>query len=393
MQTTIAGQVQWGWLGASVARTVAAVGWERLAVPRVRGVSSVPPRIESITPAWLTGALCAGVPGAEVVGLELGDRSSGTSVRRQLRLTYNAAGNAAGLPHSVFVKSTPSVLTRIANGITGTSVTEAGFYNELRPFVDLEAPVGFHSASSSRSYRSVHLLEDLTATRGATFCTPLTPIGRAQAEEIVVQLATLHSAPGLKPYARRPPSWLRTYRQWWAAAFRVADIRKYHEKGLIAAADVLPSELRGRSTELWAAFERSIDAHEAASSVIHNDVHLGNWYVTGDGHMGLCDWQCVAVGSGARDLAYALVTALAPEHRRAWERELVDLYVERVTATPTPVDRAEMWDRYRAQVVGALLMWTPTLSRPPVLPDMQPREVALEMLRRIGAAISDVDVM
>jgi hypothetical protein len=38
-------------------------------------------------------------------------------------------------------------------------------------------------------------------------------------------------------------------------------------------------------------------------------------------------------------------------------------------------------------------MWTPTLSRPPVLPDMQPRAVSLEMIRRITVAITDLSTL
>lgn len=46
--------------------------------------------------------------------------------------------------------------------------------------------------------------------------------------------------------------------------------------------------------------------------LIHSDVHIGNWYRTGAGKMGLCDWQCLARGHWSRDFAYAVTAALTP---------------------------------------------------------------------------------
>jgi aminoglycoside phosphotransferase (APT) family kinase protein len=367
------------------------VGWERLAVRHTTDIDDVPPRIEAVTPAWLTGALCAAHPGARVEDVRFGMGSSGTSVRRQLLLTYNDAGTDAGLPPSVFAKSTPSVLTRMANGATGVSPAEAGFYREIRPLLDVRAPVGFHSAVDPRTFRSIHLLEDLVATSDATFCTPTTPISRAQAEEVVTTLATLHGTPALRPFIDRPPGWLPTYSRWWERGISTAAVRRYHRKGFREAADVVPPELHGKGDDLWQAFLESVAAHHRLPpTLLHGDVHLGNWYIDGSGAMGLCDWQCICIGNGSRDLAYAVATALSVEDRRAWEHDLVGLYVDRLrSAGGASVSIAETWDAYRSQLPGALLMWTPTHSPPPMMPNMQPREVAREMIRRITTAISD----
>jgi aminoglycoside phosphotransferase (APT) family kinase protein len=382
-------------MAAVGARTAASVAWERLAVRDVERLDEVPPRIEAVTPAWLSAALCGGHPGARVEEVTFGPGSSGTSVRRQLLLTYNAAGRDAGLPPSLFAKSTPTVLTRIANGASGTTAAEAGFYREIRPAIEVEAPRGYHSAFESRSLRSIHLLEDLVATRGASFCTPTTPISRAQAEQIVTNLAALHSAAGVRRFVEAPPPWVRTYATWWEWGLTAANVRRYHLKGFADASEVVPDELHGRGGDLFQLFVRSVASHGGLPpTLIHNDVHLGNWYVTGDGAMGLCDWQCVCIGHGSRDLAYALVTTLPVDDRRAWERELVALYVERLRSLGAdPGSRDDTWDRYRQQIVGALLMWTPTHSPPPLLPDMQPREVSREMIRRISTAILDHEVL
>ncbi|WP_158085895.1 hypothetical protein [Mycobacterium arosiense] len=43
------------------------------------------------------------------------------------------------------------------------------------------------------------------------------------------------------------------------------------------------------------------------------------------------------------------------------------------------------------QLLGALVMWTPTYRPPPLMPDMQSAEVTEAMLRRIGTAIVDLE--
>jgi hypothetical protein len=67
----------------------------------------------------------------------------------------------------------------------------------------------------------------------------------------------------------------------------------------------------------WNAVLRSIALHDGRpATLLHNDVHLGNWYRTADGRMGLCDWQAVVLGHWSRDLAYAGVLAgLEPRQR------------------------------------------------------------------------------
>ena len=121
-------------------------------------------------------------------------------------------------------------------------------------------------------------------------------------------------------------------------------------------------------------------------------MHLGNWYVTGDGTMGIGDWATVCVGHWARDVAYALSTTLEVEDRRAWERDLLERYLGRMAERcRMTTSFADAWERYRAHTFAALFMWTPTLCHPPTMPDMQPREMAMEMIRRITAAISDLE--
>jgi aminoglycoside phosphotransferase (APT) family kinase protein len=54
---------------------------------------------------------------------------------------------------------------------------------------------------------------------------------------------------------------------------------------------VIAPELYDRRAEVPEALEESlkIDA-TGPQTLLHGDVHPGNWYVAGDGRMGLYDW-------------------------------------------------------------------------------------------------------
>jgi hypothetical protein len=335
--------------------------------------------------------MAAKAPGARALAVEVSGGHSGSSVRRQVRVRWNEAGAAAGLATHLFAKTTPTLLTRLSSGMAAAG--EGRFFRELRAELPVEAPVLVHSAYDRASGRSIHLFEDLTATRGASFCDWRTATSRAQAEQIVDTLAAFHGAYYGSPRFASDLRWVTTYE----AFFRTGEkngIREGHDRAMVAAADVVPGALLARKNEIWPAAVRALAMHEREPrTLLHSDVHLGNWYVTRDGRMGLCDWALVCKGHWARDVAYALATTLAVADRRAWERDLLRRYLIRMRERGLAISEDGAWDRYRAQTFAALLMWTPTLCHPPTMPDMQPEAMSREMIARIGAAIADLDAL
>lgn len=279
--------------------------------------------------------------------------------------------------------------------VVPTMKIEADFFNTVRPLVEIEAPVGYHSAFDLRSGRAIHLLEDLVATKNATFPEVTTTITRSQADDAVDVLAALHARfmgerdlPGLFPQLQ---TWPVVYQRMATSM----DLERYNQRGMDKAADVLPPSLRARRDEVWPAIVRASDVHDRLpQTLIHGDVHLANWYMTGEGRMGLLDWQCVSRGHWSHDLAYAITAILDTEQRRAWERELLERYCERLRelgAAAISFDD-ELWPNYRQQVLGAFALWTPTYRPPAFAPkNMQPPELSLEMIRRFATAIDDLD--
>jgi aminoglycoside phosphotransferase (APT) family kinase protein len=369
--------------------------YERTVHPMARTLDDVPCSPAAITPEWLTAAICASTPGAAVTRVAVEAVSAGTQERHRLRIQYNEAGQRAGLPGSIFTKSLPSFVTRMIAGFSGHARVEGGFYQHVRPLLAIEAPTCFYSTYDRQTFSAIHLLEDLVATKQATFCGHTTTVTRAMAEDQVDLLATLHGRFYGDTTLGERFRWLADYPRWFTIGAEKMQTEHYTQKALDAAAALMPARLMQRRLEVWPATMRALAVHESEpATFLHSDVHIGNWYQTGAGRMGLCDWQCPSRGHFSRDLAYALSSALEPQDRRAWERDLVARYLERLAEHGAPrldFDRAFTW--YRQQLLHAFAMWTITLRHSPLLPSMQSEAMTLAMMQRIATAIDDLDTL
>ena len=352
----------------------------------------IPISYEAITPQWLTAVLCAPHAGAEVTACTLGPRDEGTSSRRRIHLQYNAAGQAAGLPATVFCKSTQSIKSRFQLALNGFAEGEVLFFKYLCPELDIEAPQCLFANFNSHTYNSIIIMRDMAGS--ATFCRHDEPMTLARAQSQMRLLATLHGKYYGQTADTPPLSHLRT----WEYTFTSTADNGFAEacpRGFEMAEQVIPSRLFKRAVEIWPATLASVARHAALPhSLVHSDVHLKNWYITAAGEMGLNDWQCVCRGHWGRDLSYALSTALEIEDRRRWERDLLTYYLDHLHAAGVPeINFDAAWTIYRQQLFGALAWWTGTLGQPPNAPEMQPKDSSLQFIGRMATAIDDLDAL
>ncbi len=355
--------------------------------------SELPQCYEDISPEWLTDVLCNAHDGAEVRACELSPPDNGSSNRRKIRVEYNAAGTQAGLPTALFCKASHDLGNRIMLGVAGAAHAEVTFYNEIRPLLNIEAPQPYFARLDEHNYNSIILLKDLSTT-GTEFCSHKTEMTRARAESQIRLLAELHGKgyqdPRIKQQLARFISWPQFFQNTCAFGMREGS-----EQGFLAAEAVIPPQLYRRAAEIWPATVASVEHHnQLPHTLAHGDVHLKNWYVAAHGEMGLSDWQCTTHAYWARDFAYTISTALRIEDRRVWERELLRLYLDRLHAAGGPaIGFDDAWTHYRQQLMSSLTWWTVTLTPAPGMPDMQPRDITLEFIRRIATAIDDVDAL
>jgi aminoglycoside phosphotransferase (APT) family kinase protein len=162
-------------------------------------------------------------------------------------------------------------------------------------------------------------------------------------------------------------------------------------KGFLAAEATIPPALFRRHAEIWPATLNSIAVHGTQPRTFtHNDVHLRNWYIAPNGQMALCDWQNFASGHWGRDFAYAISTSLTIADRRAWEKDLLHHYLDRLQAAGGPVVAFDdAWKFYRQHLFSTLAWWTATLA----VGTTQPGDAMHILIGRIATAIDDLDAL
>ena len=377
-----------------VAGRLALTGGHRAAelLPFGRGEHEAPASVADITPRWLTRALCAEVPGAQVIDFRATGPTSQTTSRSTLHLTYNEAGVEGGLPTSVFAKLTATLRQRMFLGLIRCIEGEPLFYRDIRPQLDLECPRGYHGAVEQGSWRSVVLIEDIAATRGATFQHATTPITRDGIESLLSVMAGYHGAMWQSAAIARAP-WLKSPLDHFDNTSAFLNMRARVEVGIRRAADVVPPRIRQHASDLWEPFIASMEgASSGPATLLHGDPHVGNTYRTASGTTALLDWQVCMKGSWAFDYAYAVATALAVDDRREWEQDLLAFYLDALRdagGSPPPFDEA--FRLYRQCLMYPFHTWTTVLGRSAVQPLMQEEDVCLLIIERLAHAIDDLN--
>jgi len=230
----------------------------------------------------------------------------------------------------------------------------------------------------------------------AEFCTHKTHIDREHANRLVDTLAKLHSRFYQSPELGTAALPFKTWPTWWDDNLKATPTYgEACDTGFGAAQALIPERLFRRRAEVWPATMRSAELHHGLpQTLIHCDVHLGNWYIAKSGDMGLGDWHCTSTGHWSRDFVYSTITALTVENRRRWEEDLLRRYLERMAEYGVPkINFAEAWLHIRRQLPSALSFWTITLRPAPGMPDMQPEDTSYEFVKRLAVAADDYEVL
>ncbi|WP_322754825.1 phosphotransferase [Frankia sp. Cas3] len=359
-------------------------------------MASLPRSAEDLTPAMLTTLLRPAHPTVVVDGVDLigatrvgvatatGEKAS-TADRLTLGLRY-APGCDAGLPPRMFLKTLlvgedQSGLPRAAPAMYRT---EIGFYREVRPQLDVEAPRMFFGDLDDETGQFVVLIEDLSL-RDATYPNALGSLTREQAAALLAELAKVHAAYWSSSDLHEVFPWLETPDSGENMEFFRTIGRKIFDKQLKIdwKAEIVAG--LGRShDELWAAlWKLQVLMEKEHRCLLHGDAHVANTYLLPTGG-GLLDWQFCKAGNWSSDVAYLIVTALDSERRRTLERDLIAGYLDELArhgVTPPSADDA--WLLYRQNMVwGVAVGWvmTPPTHHGPAL-------ISANLQRCVTAAI------
>ncbi len=363
---------------------------ERLRAPRLVDVTDVPRNGTDLNTTWLSAALCDGIPGAAVLSFSCPGGSVGTSTRAALRVIYNDIGTAAGLPTELFTKTTASYTQRMLLGGADVLAGETQFYLKFRPSVAMEAPLGYWGGVDPGSWRSMIVLEDIDATKGAEFIQPTTALTRPQVEDVLLNMAAYHGTWWESPEL----SVLKTPRDHFNNVANMLDMGGRCAVGMERAKSVVPANLYGQADRMWQGTQRDLDmcTDTLPRTLLHGDPHAGQTYRTAAGRMGLADWQALMQGGWSYDVAYFIGSACEPEDRRKWEVELLELYLEALSrAGGKAPDLDEAMLRYRQSLFYPYSAWAFTIGRAFYQPKMQPDEISLAIIERLATAIDDLN--
>jgi hypothetical protein len=338
---------------------------------------------DEITAAWLTEALQERFPGTAVKHLEIADVIFGTSTKIRIRLEYDVAGRAAGLPPTLIVKGgfeahSPSMQPMY--------LTEMRFYRDVQPWVPIPSPRCYFAGTDPDSWQSIIVMEDLAA-RGVTFLRGQQPQTAEDVARRLEVMARYHAAtwnsPEFAPGGRL--DWVLGRHEGWSLVYidryLVPEVwQKYMDSPRGAAVSVVFHDRRWMAAALA---ELGVHHRRSAPCLCHGDTHLGNLYVESDGTPGFFDPQ-VARAPWQFEVTYHLVAALDVLDRRRHERELLRHYLDALRrhdiAAPT---EDEAWAAYRRELVYGLFIFLINETR------FQSEAVNTAYAARFGAAALD----
>ena len=312
--------------------------------------------IAGITPNWLTQVLRDSGDLGDASVVSVSARPLGTGqMCDSFRLTL-AYSSDCGAPKTLVVKlPSQDESSRNAAKLVRAYEKEVRFYQHLAAKLSVRAPRVFHCGLAEDTISFDLLLADLApATQGDQMvgCTV------AEAEDAMDQLVALHA-----PFWNDPEllnfEWLvgdpAAYRNlmkdllpmfWAGFQDRYRDSVKEH---VLAAGNALFSEI-----------VTYLEADNTPNTVVHGDFRLDNLlFSPGERRhlVGVVDWQTVAHGPGARDVAYFIGAGLHVGDRRRAEEGLVRRYhaglVEQGVAG---YSWSDCWADYRKGAWSGLVM-------------------------------------
>ena len=125
------------------------------------------------------------------------------------------------------------------------------------------------------------------------------------------------------------------------------------DRGRLAPYRLRSAELLSRGLERYLSLIQS-----NPKWIVHGDSHVNNMYLVADGSAGFVDWQTVGRGHWVHDIGYFMVTALAIEDRREWERTLIEAYIDEWRRRdPSGPGFDEAWPLYKLSLFYPFIVW------------------------------------
>ena len=263
---------------------------------------------------------------------------------------------------------------------------EVRFYELVAPHVAIRTPRCYASAYDDATGGFVLVLESMLP---AAAVDQFEGLAVERATLAATELAGLH-APG---WGNEAPAWLVPVDDDASRELTRTVLPLLFDGFLERLGDQLTAPARGVVEWLRPRLGTYAAGRGGTPTVIHGDFRTDNLLFDGRGGdvpMATVDWQMVAHGSGALDLAYLLTTSLELEARRRHEHELLGAYHERLCELGvTGYDPAALFDDYAWHSFQGVFMLVCAAMM--VVQTQRGDAMFLTMIERSAAAVEDLD--
>lgn len=287
-------------------------------------VGDIPASLDEVSAAWL-----AQVTGFPVTSAQLQVIGQGEGFLGQLARVTLGYGDTTppGAPTSAIVKlPTQDPGGKQIGLMMGVWERESRFYDEIGAQMKVRIPKVYANLADSAGGNYAIVMEDLAPMHPADQVTGATP---DQARRVIDELAVIHGTWWDSPALKQLP-WMPGLDSPMTGAIKPmfdmgwAQFNERYAHRVSARTLRWAEQFSNRIPQL---LERYLSE---PNTLVHGDFRLDNMFFDADGNAGgsfaLVDWQMAMRSPGGSDLVYFIVTNLAPETRRAMERELVERY-------------------------------------------------------------------
>jgi hypothetical protein len=348
----------------------------------------IPASPEDVTARWLSEVLGDADRPAAVEAVDItpiGTGQTGATYRLAVRYT----DNSARLPAS-FVIKLPAQEETVRERVALSYRSEHAFYTGVADTLAVPLPRCYHCALAGDGGEFALLLADMAPAEQAD---QIRGCSIGEARLAVTALAGLHGPRWCDP------AWL----SFTGTVMPMPDEPTARGLGDITrlAAQTTVDKLGARMdpadrTTVLESAEAIADWLLGAPerfSLLHGDYRADNLLFDPDRtRVTVVDWQTLAVGLPARDLAYFLATSLSPDERAAHERELVGVYHRALEAHGVQIFDAETaWEDYRFGMLQVPLITTLGFAFSAATD--RGDEMVLAMLARGGRAIRELGTL
>jgi hypothetical protein len=345
--------------------------------------TNLPRSVDELVPEWFSDALSAPGRRSEVAEAKVRDVLHGTATKALVDLAY-VDDDSGDLPASVCVKGPFEPHTDMM-AATGIYETEARFFRDIQPRIPVNAPTAYYADVDPATKHGVVVLEDLTRP-GADFLHATVPVTADVVSAGLMELAVLHAAWWASPQLEAHDLFITENNAAGAYAKSLGPDVVAARLAQPTRGTVVPRELHDPDRIVQALWAWARTLPHGPHCLLHGDAHVGNAYRLPDGTMGFCDWQTVARGRWAHDVAYFVASALEPRERARVERDLLGHYLSQLVAHGADAPSFDdAWTDYRRHMVYGLFGWLTNLEQ------FQPEANITATIERFATAVVELD--